>query len=485
MTQEQLGLPIRLERRRAVRWTANTSLLRLSFGVSEGALALVAVLLPTLFYHVVFGHAALTDIRWGLYGAYAGIAALVYGGFSIEAAGKLLENGRQQQAVIADSALAWTGAFAVALLAAFLADLTDQLSRVSMLAAYLVGVPLLIGGRAAAHTIASSYIRAGRLQYRKAGVIGNRGDTVRFLLNGSLWRAGYRLAGTLYLEEARRPDGRLDEAAIADIAQRWIAGGAAYIVLVGSFGDIDEIERLGNDLKRFSVSVACAPATDNTSFKFLDVVPLGVNNAVRFLRQPLSDGAVLLKRLFDLSGALFGLLLLSPLFLLVGLLVKLDSAGPVFYRQERRGFNGETFFIWKFRSMTVTESGRRMTQARANDPRFTRIGRFIRAWSIDELPQLINVVRGEMSLVGPRPHALVHDDELRRQLESYAHRQRIKPGITGWAQINGYRGETSTFEQIEGRTLHDLYYIENWSLILDCWIILRTVFSRKAQMNAV
>jgi lipopolysaccharide/colanic/teichoic acid biosynthesis glycosyltransferase len=126
-----------------------------------------------------------------------------------------------------------------------------------------------------------------------------------------------------------------------------------------------------------------------------------------------------------------------------------------------------------------------MTQARANDPRFTRIGRFIRAWSIDELPQLINVVRGEMSLVGPRPHALVHDDELRRQLESYAHRQRIKPGITGWAQINGYRGETSTFEQIEGRTLHDLYYIENWSLILDCWIILRTVFSRKAQMNAV
>jgi exopolysaccharide biosynthesis polyprenyl glycosylphosphotransferase len=485
VAQEQLGVPLRLERRRAARWTVSHGMLRLGFGICEAALAIVAVLGPTLFYHLVVEQAPLADLRWALYGAYAAIAGLVYGGFSAAAAGRLLEDGRQQQSAIAEGTLGWTGAFAVALMAAFLAGCAGELSRVSMISAYVVGVPLLIGGRSIVHGLVSSFIRAGRLQYRKAGVIGNRGDVVRFLFNGSLWRAGYQLAGTLYLEDLQRADGSFEEAAVGEAAQRWISRGAGSIVLVDSFENIDEIERLGNDLKRFSVSVACAPATDNTSFKFLDVVPLGANNAVRFLRQPLSDGAVLLKRLFDLCGALCGLLLLSPLFLVVALLIKLDNRGPVFYRQERRGFNGETFFIWKFRSMTVTESGRQMTQARAGDPRITRIGRFIRAKSIDELPQLFNVVRGEMSLVGPRPHALMHDDELGRQLEGYAHRQRIKPGITGWAQMNGYRGETATFAQVEGRTLHDLYYIENWSLPFDCWIILLTVFSRKARQNAV
>jgi Undecaprenyl-phosphate glucose phosphotransferase len=476
---------LRVERRRAVRWTASHAVLRWTFGGCEGAMAALAVLVPTLFYHLVVEHVGLTTIDWPLYLAFAGIAALVYGAFSVAAAGKLLENGRHQQSVITDSALGWTGAFAIALLTAFLAGVTGDLSRVSLTSAYVIGVPLLIGGRSIVHGVASGYIRAGRLQYRKAGVIGSRGDVVRFLFNGSLWRAGYQLAGTLYLEDVRDADGRVDRVAVAEAARRWVARGAGNIVLVDNFDDVDEIERLGNDLKRFSVSVACAPATDNTSFKFLDVVPLGVNNAVRFLRQPLSDGAVLLKRGFDLCGALAGLLLLSPLLLAVAVAVKLDSPGPVFYRQERRGFNGKTFFIWKFRSMTVTESGLRMTQARAGDPRITRVGRFIRAKSIDELPQLFNVVRGEMSLVGPRPHAIMHDDELGHQLASYAHRQRIKPGITGWAQINGFRGETTTFAQIEGRTVHDLYYIENWSILLDCWIILLTVFSRKARQNAV
>jgi exopolysaccharide biosynthesis polyprenyl glycosylphosphotransferase len=485
VAQEQLGVPLRVERRRAVRWTASHTVLRWAFGACEAAVAALAVLGPTLFYHLVIEHAAPAGVDWPLYIAFAGIAAVVYGGFSVAAAGKLLENGRHEQSVIADSALGWTGAFAVALLTAFLAGVTNELSRVSLSSAYVLGVPLLIGGRSIVHSVASGYIRAGRLQYRKAGVIGNRGDVVRFLFNGSLWRAGYQLAGTLYLEDLRDVDGRIDRTAVAAAAQRWVAHGAGNIVLVDNFDDVDEIERLGNDLKRFSVSVACAPATDNTSFKFLDVVPLGVNNAVRFLRQPLSDGAVLLKRGFDLGGALFGLLLLSPLLVAVAVAIKLDGPGPVFYRQERRGFNGKTFFIWKFRSMTVTESGHRMTQARAGDPRITRVGRFIRAHSIDELPQLFNVLRGEMSLVGPRPHAIVHDDELGHQLASYAHRQRIKPGITGWAQINGFRGETTTFAQIEGRTLHDLYYIENWSVLLDCWIILLTVFSRKTRQNAV
>jgi exopolysaccharide biosynthesis polyprenyl glycosylphosphotransferase len=226
-------------------------------------------------------------------------------------------------------------------------------------------------------------------------------------------------------------------------------------------------------------------ASELGGLKFIDVVPLGANNAIRVLRKPMGEGAVLLKRSFDLVGAGLGLLLLCVPFAVIALLIKLDSRGPVFYRQERRGFNGESFFIWKFRSMSVTESGRNMTQAKPGDPRITRMGRIMRPLNIDELPQLINVLTGEMSLVGPRPHAVQHDDELGGVLASYAHRQRIKPGITGWAQVNGYRGETRTIEQIEGRTRHDLAYIDNWSLMFDCWIMILTVFSPKARRNAV
>jgi exopolysaccharide biosynthesis polyprenyl glycosylphosphotransferase len=340
--------------------------------------------------------------------------------------------------------------------------------------------------RGAAYALVTLRIRAGQLQFQKVAVVGTRSDAVRFLVNGNLWKAGYRLSGTLYVDDALDGDGRVNRAAIVEFAQEWVAKGAEFIVIVGNIGDIDALERIANELKRYAINVVCVPATDNISFKFLDVVPIGPNNAVRFLRKPMSDGAVLLKRAFDLLGAGIGLVLLAPLFVVVAALIKLETPGPVFFRQERRGFNGETFHIWKFRSMRVTESGRKMTQVRgAGDSRITGIGAFIRRTSIDELPQLINVLRGEMSLVGPRPHALIHDDELGEQLASYAHRQRIKPGITGWAQVNGYRGETSTFEQIEGRTSHDLYYIDNWSIFLDCWIIVLTVFSAKTRRNAV
>jgi exopolysaccharide biosynthesis polyprenyl glycosylphosphotransferase len=272
---------------------------------------------------------------------------------------------------------------------------------------------------------------------------------------------------------------------VVDAARRYVAAGVNHLVLVGSLDDIAGLERLANDLKRFAIGVVVVPATDNTTFRFLDVVPLGANNGMRVLRKPMGWADATAKRLFDVAGAASGLVLLSPFFLILALAIKLDSPGPVFYRQERRGFNGEVFRIWKFRSMRVLESGRAMTQARRDDPRFTRIGRVIRAASIDELPQLLNVLGGEMSLVGPRPHALVHDDILGGQIASYAHRQRIKPGITGWAQVNGFRGETSTYAQIEGRTRHDLYYVENWSLFLDCWIILLTIFSRRAHRNAL
>jgi exopolysaccharide biosynthesis polyprenyl glycosylphosphotransferase len=256
------------------------------------------------------------------------------------------------------------------------------------------------------------------------------------------------------------------------------------MVIVAALHDLDAKEHLVAEMKRFALNNDYPPATTNRTLKFLDVVPIGANNALRFIRKPLSDFAVFTKRAMDIVLASIGLVLLAPLFAAVALLIKLETPGPVIYRQARRGFNGESFMIWKFRSMSVTESGYAMVQATRGDARITRVGRIIRATSIDELPQLVNVLLGQMSIVGPRPHAISHDAQLGRLLATYAHRQRIKPGITGWAQVNGFRGETDTFDAVEGRTLHDLHYIDNWSLVLDLWIIVLTVFSVSTHRKA-
>lgn len=474
------------ERRQARRVVANHSVLCALFAVGEGLLAALVILVPALVYHSYFIHLEPNQIPADFYAAYGAVIGIIYGGFAAFSAARFLERERHTHLILTESVLGWTAAFAIGLFAAFLLGFAGDLSRVSLISAYFIGLPVLLFARSAAYALVTLRIRAGRLQFQKVAVVGARSDAVRFLLNGNLWKAGYRLSGTHYVDDALDGDGRVNRPAIVAFAQEWVAKGAEFIVIVGDIGDIDALDRIANELKRYAINVVCVPATDNISFKFLDVVPIGPNNAVRFLKKPMSDGSVMLKRAFDLLGAGIGLVLLSPLFAIIALLIKLETPGPVFFRQERRGFNGETFYIWKFRSMRVTESGRAMVQVRgAGDSRITRIGAFIRRTSIDELPQLINVMRGEMSLVGPRPHALVHDDELGEQLASYAHRQRIKPGITGWAQVNGYRGETSTFEQIEGRTTHDLYYIDNWSIFLDCWIIVLTVFSAKTRRNAV
>ncbi len=152
--------------------------------------------------------------------------------------------------------------------------------------------------------------------------------------------------------------------------------------------------------------------------------------------------------------------------------------------QRRYGFNQQPFRIIKFRTMRALDDGAVIPQARRDDPRLTRIGRWLRRWNIDEIPQLFNVLTGDMSLVGPRPHALSHDHDYERRISLYARRHNVKPGITGWAQINGYRGEIDSDEKIRKRVEHDLFYIDNWSLWLDLKIIARTVLSPAAYRNA-
>lgn len=190
------------------------------------------------------------------------------------------------------------------------------------------------------------------------------------------------------------------------------------------------------------------------------------------------------RRALDLAGAALLVALLSPLLALVALLIRLDSEGPVLFRQQRVGLGGRVFEIFKFRTMHVLESGDEAVQARKDDPRVTRVGRFLRRASLDELPQLFNVLRGEMALVGPRPHATAHDRYYSAVIENYHLRLRVKPGITGWAQIHGLRGETKTVEAMQARVRYDVWYAQHASVALDLAILLRTPFVVFGQRNA-
>lgn len=193
----------------------------------------------------------------------------------------------------------------------------------------------------------------------------------------------------------------------------------------------------------------------------------------------------ILKAIEDRGLALVLLFLLTPLLVILAIGVKLSSPGPIIFRQRRHGWDGQPFTLYKFRTMTVhTEAYNRITQASRTDRRFTRFGALLRRTSLDELPQLVNVLQGNMSIVGPRPHALYHTEYYKESIEWYMQRHKVKPGMTGWAQVNGWRGETDTLEKMKKRLEHDLYYIHNWSLLFDVKIILLTLFQGFFHENA-
>ncbi|RFU47714.1 undecaprenyl-phosphate glucose phosphotransferase [Paraburkholderia sp. DHOC27] len=245
------------------------------------------------------------------------------------------------------------------------------------------------------------------------------------------------------------------------------------------------IHRFVMELRNDFVNIRFIPDVRSLTLFSQPMVDLLGVPAINLAASPITDLRVLPKRIFDRLFALAALTALAPLLLVIAVLVKLSSPGPVFFRQKRKGIDGNQFEIYKFRSMRVhkEESGK-ITQATRRDPRITAVGAFLRRTSLDELPQFINVLRGEMSVVGPRPHALEHDDIYKDLVKGYMHRYRIKPGITGWAQINGYRGETDRIEKMMGRVKLDLYYMQNWTFGLDLKIVMLTLWKGFVGSNA-
>jgi Undecaprenyl-phosphate glucose phosphotransferase len=207
--------------------------------------------------------------------------------------------------------------------------------------------------------------------------------------------------------------------------------------------------------------------------------------AINLVASPLSPLALARKDIFDRAFATVALVALAPLLLVIALAITLSSRGPVLFTQQRKGADGQVFRIFKFRSMTVhAQDAGVVQQATRNDPRITAVGALLRRTSLDELPQFFNVLRGDMSVVGPRPHAIEHDALYQTIVDDYIQRYRIKPGITGWAQINGFRGETDRIEKMQGRVDHDLFYLRNWSFALDLRIVIATVTHGFKHSNA-
>jgi Undecaprenyl-phosphate glucose phosphotransferase len=266
---------------------------------------------------------------------------------------------------------------------------------------------------------------------------------------------------------------------VADLLEHGRENSFDTIVVAGSVQEATHVQNVCSQLSSAIADVYLM--TDVTGRNLGSPIFAGICDrvVVQIRRRPLDDWQIIQKMLFDRIGSLLVIVMLSPLLMLLALLVRLSGPGPIVFRQIRVGFNNKTFVCFKFRSMHDNRSdSHEIAQATRGDPRVTWIGSWLRKLSLDELPQLFNVLRGDMSLVGPRPHApatKAGDRYFQDVVADYAVRHRVKPGITGWAQVNGWRGETRTVEQLQSRIDHDLHYIENWSMFLDVKILFLTV----------
>lgn len=257
----------------------------------------------------------------------------------------------------------------------------------------------------------------------------------------------------------------------------------SIILLVDKRHDDKTTSALATHLREVPADLYAVP-THGAEF-WLTARPgeIGGVPAFALAHRPLSIIERAIKRTFDIVAAMAGLIILSPLLLFACTAVAIDSQGPIFFRQIRHGYNNRPISVLKFRTMYVTDE-KEFRQTSKGDSRITRIGKLFRITGIDELPQLWNILCGEMSVVGPRPHAIAHNELFLPKIESFYRRHTVKPGLTGWAQVNGFRGETDTLEKMKKRIEHDLYYIDNWSLLFDLQIIVLTLFSEKTYTNA-
>jgi undecaprenyl-phosphate galactose phosphotransferase/putative colanic acid biosynthesis UDP-glucose lipid carrier transferase len=369
---------------------------------------------------------------------------------------------------------------------AFLLKIGGDYSRGAFFAFYLVTPIGLLAVRKATKANLAFAVARGGIKRGDAVLVGDQSELVALASRDSLALFGatdvkeFRLSGEVDPHERLAAD-----KAVFDQVEAFVRrNNCREVLLMLPWNDHARIEFSRERVRNLPVSSRLLPDLHVRSLSnFVSSARQRVL-AIEIQRAPLSAVERVVKRAMDILVAGPALVALLPIFVLTAIAIKLDSEGAVIFRQRRKGFNGKEFVMLKFRTMTVQEDGPVVVQATREDPRVTSIGRFLRAASIDELPQLLNVLRGEMSLIGPRPHALAHDSHFEKILEGYAFRHHVKPGLTGWAQCNGSRGATPTVEAIAERVKLDLWYVNNWSLWLDVQIVMKTFFEVARKRNA-
>jgi Undecaprenyl-phosphate glucose phosphotransferase len=382
------------------------------------------------------------------------------------------------QSRIKEAVTIWLIVFSLLLAVVFLLKAGADLSRGAIGTFLVVGLASLITWRVSLSSYLTRAFAHGSFAERRVLVIGGA-DEIDFSAGlYRLRRCGYRPVESFPIlasdfETASGMSERLRDM-LSEAIRTAQSGRVDEILLAIPWDQRRLIDSIVAILRVVPIPIRLAPDRSIEGLLHKPRTEIGSTWVVDLHRGPLTWSECAIKRTFDIALSSLALITLAPMMLVAAILIKIDSRGPVFFSQPRSGFNSKEFGIIKFRTMTVMEQGTEVKQATRNDKRVTRVGRWLRRSSIDELPQFLNVLRGEMSLVGPRPHATVHDDEYKQLISTYAYRLHLKPGITGWAQVHGFRGETATVDLMEKRVDFDLWYINNWSLWLDIKILLKT-----------
>lgn len=411
------------------------------------------------------------------------LAALAYVMLAAYRGQRRLQGLMSQRRAVRRAAINWTYAFLALLVVAFLTKTSSAYSRGALLIFYATGLVGLVVLQVVISAVLQAALASGYVKRRRVMLIGTSDEHHAFAQGDDrAWR-GFRIVKRAHLP-AYGAAASLVEETLSRHARKARRLMLDDVVILTPLSEPLRIQRCVDAFTMLPVSIHVSTGHLLDRFSRVEMSRVGAISALALTAPPLTPLQAALKRMLDISAALVGLILLAPLFAVIALLIKRDSPGPVFFRQRRLGFNQRTFHIIKFRSMTSVDDGDTIVQAKVGDKRITKIGAWLRATNIDELPQLINVLRGEMSVIGPRPDAIAHDRDYEKRITRYPRRLNVRPGITGWAQVNGWRGETETDEKMAKRVEHDLYYIDHWSPGFDLYILLLTLFSRRAYRNA-
>lgn len=431
-----------------------------------------SVLVAYVYHHYVL--VIPTDVqRFGAAGIVGatGLTALLRrdGYYEFDA---LLSSSRAMRAVIARWALIVLGliAFGYAL------KVSEHFSRFWLFAWTAVVAVSLVLARVVAAAVLRRAVREGGVFSRRIAIVGANEIGSRFAEHAAKPERAISIVGVFSSgpEDASSGFGYPAVGDLRALERAARAGEIDDVVIAMPKLTKEAMASLVNRLSILPVGLAICPNAHWLDHTGGEVIRIGGAPLLTLYRRPLEGWGGVLKTIEDYAVGVTAFLLLSPLLLTIAVAIRLEGKGPVLFTQQRHGFNHKVFRIYKFRTMTVEEDGATIEQVKREDPRVTHLGAFLRHYSLDELPQIFNVLKGDMSLVGPRPHALAHNHQYAQTIENYSGRHKVKPGMTGWAQVNGFRGETSETEKMADRVRFDLEYIDNWSLWFDFKIMVLT-----------